>query len=146
MLGIFALFLGIYISMAQERAVKDVKQAEVSRAFDARAITAADLKAAVTAVTFQTDTIYWFAVNIISGDGELPSQQQVSSPPVKPTPQGSCDPDNEGSICSVQLNVTSVTDIPAYNALISRITMGTKPTIAEFLATGASQTNVAREL
>ncbi len=89
----------------------------------------------------QTDTIYWFSVEIAPlGDDEDHDDQLVNQMPAKPTPTGSCSPSLTGEVCSVQLDTRTVTNIPAFNALIARITSGPQPSIQEFLDTGASLT------
>jgi hypothetical protein len=136
------LFMGIQSGMAQEQAIKAADKAE-----QAGTITVEMLKSATENLKLQTGN-QWFPVSITGSPNTNPANQQVTANPDPTTPTtGTCRVNYSGQICQVQLNVGDIPDTnpTAYNALLARIGGMTPPTIAEFIALGATYVQEAKQ-
>ncbi|WP_353196914.1 hypothetical protein [Parapedobacter defluvii] len=87
----------------------------------------------------------WFEVSSSNNNPTDHSNQTVTNQPEEEQPSGTCRPSYSGNICSVELDISGITDMAAYNALLARIGTSNPPKVSEFIALGASFIQAAKQ-
>jgi len=105
------------------------------------------VQSSIADFTVLADTM-WFPVTINGLDDQDPESQDVYDQPTNQTPSGDCDPENQGKVCSVGLDLSGITSQEAYNELLNQIDDDSQPnpTIQDFLDIGATYLDDAHEL
>lgn len=104
------------------------------------------IKENASAANFLESDSLWFQVTSPNNDENDHENQTVQQQPTETSPSGDCAPPNSGNVCSVQLDISGITDQTAYNALLARIsTTSNKPTIEEFIDLGATYLEAAKQ-
>ncbi|WP_262249111.1 hypothetical protein [Parapedobacter soli] len=128
-------FMAVQVTLANQKANDTFAHKENS----------SNKKSPSAANLLESDSL-WFQVTSPNNDENDHENQTVQQQPTETSPSGDCAPPNSGNVCSVQLDISGITDPIAYNALLARIsTTSNKPTVEEFIDLGATYLEAAKQ-